>query len=233
MNLPENVAVAFRFAQGLWPHDPAAGSEATALAWSSAIADYSVDELCPVLERQAREHAKMPPLVVLIEDLRNQRRKAAAAAIPLLTSPKPIPHAAVPPSMNPYREKLRDDLRRYHRRQGTGKIDKATLAEIEARVNEVGEHEQKALAYIEAHPDADWGPGVPRARRGVDRSQPRRPAAGAARGRRKSASPSSLKPTRLPNGQRRGGRRRLSSGRDWQLRSERSPTRCAPRCASW
>ena len=154
-DVPADVLVSLRFAQALWPNDPTCGSEATALAWGEALGKYSVDQLCPAFERLALVYVKMPALSVVLDELRQGERKAALNA-PLLEPPAPLRRAAVPPALNPYRQRLRADLRKFHR-GADGKIDAETLAEIDARVNEVGEHEQRALDYIEANPDADYG----------------------------------------------------------------------------
>jgi hypothetical protein len=98
----------------------------------------------------------MPPLVTLVEDLRTWRRKHTLAEPPLLTPPPPRREAAVPPSALDLRTKWRAELRAYHRSR-TGTVEADTLAAIDAEVAVVGEHETRALAFIEANPDADYG----------------------------------------------------------------------------
>src|SRR5665213_2411018 len=134
--IPENVSVAFRFASALWPHDPAALSEATALVWSATLTEYSADELCRVLELHAKPQDWMPALATLVADLRGTRRRTERDEPPLLTPPKPRAIQA-----KAYRYRLRADTSRYHR-TWKGAMDTAHLAEIDTYVDEIGEHEQ-------------------------------------------------------------------------------------------
>lgn len=149
--IPTHVTTAMNVAAGMWS-DVAASSEATLIAWAPQMAPYSADELCYAFAELHRTHVHFPAWAEVLEVLSLSRaRNQRATQVPRLPEPK----ASVPPPLNPYREKLRRELRSFHRDRG--QIDDETLAAIDARVGEVGEHEQRALAYIEAHPDADWG----------------------------------------------------------------------------
>lgn len=122
-------------------------------AWHQHLAPYSVDETHAAINALLTANPTFcPSLGVIVSEIKAIRSRTSVPSTPL----KPARHEmAVPPALNPYREKLRGDLRKYH--SPNGPVDRETLAMINTLVDEVGEHEQKALEYIAAHPDADYG----------------------------------------------------------------------------
>ncbi|MGH7722219.1 MAG: hypothetical protein ACRENL_05210 [Candidatus Dormibacteria bacterium] len=139
--VPENVRIALRFAQALWPGDVVPGSEAVAIGWSPALVQYSVDELCSCLEALSNAHSKLPSKAEVLAELAS--RRTPRATYPVL--PAPRQERAVHPSQLDCRARLRADAVRFHR-ASDGSISTEELAEIDAWVAEVGPLEQAKLA---------------------------------------------------------------------------------------
>lgn len=159
MRLSEVTAV-LTAARFLWRKDrdiaykSDADEDGLCRAWHRHLAPFSVDEVTAAMDALLRANASdwCPSLGMLVSEVRAARHRQQPASTPLAPRSEP----AVPPSLNPYRAKLRADLRQAARRPD-GTIDPDALAQIDERVDEVGEHEQRALAFIDAHPDADYG----------------------------------------------------------------------------
>lgn len=146
--IPENVASAFMFAQGCWPHDPSATSEATAIAWSPALSRYSTDELCRAFEELAHTSKFLPALSVVIEELSAQRRKAAVLARPLLTPPAPssaeLSHRQIWKTHDEIVQKRIDERVAYERKTGQP-VSAERLATIRSEEDFVGPFEAEFM----------------------------------------------------------------------------------------
>jgi hypothetical protein len=151
---PAECASVLNVAAGLFPKYAARFRDNDVLRqWGKQLAPYSVDEACAGLEVLARSDGEyMPALNALLVEIKAIQRRRQPASIPLAVRNEPAVH----PQLNPYRQKLRQDLFKYHRSR-IGKVDADKVEAIEEEVSVVGEHERRALAFIEANPDEEYG----------------------------------------------------------------------------
>ena len=84
--------------------------------WFRHLSAYSVDETTDAMDALLPTHVTYcPSLGVIVSEIRAIRSRHSPPSTPL----KPARHEmAVPPKLNPYREKLRTDLRKYHSPNG-------------------------------------------------------------------------------------------------------------------
>lgn len=144
---PAEVAKCAEFARHVFPGNRG-GTAENWRAWEARLLEYTLDDTYTALSDLAAvkpDGDYEPSLSVgrLLGELDKVRRRHGHPVAAPVNYAKGEP--AVHPSANPYRQKLREDLLKFHRRTD-GTVDPAKLAEIDEEVSQVGPREAAFLA---------------------------------------------------------------------------------------